>query len=190
MTVLSDGYVRLPSMSTRGPIIRGISPLVTDEALAVQLSARGSVRVPAHFASRADAWEVALHVATRAYGLRAATAVAPALEVVGEFNLPPDHADQRDFQALHHDFGVPRLGADPVAVALYTALYLDPERTSSEAATRIVPLRQLLQQREWPARAVITDRLRSSTRDDSPVEGILARIVESVDLATDLPPQG
>jgi hypothetical protein len=94
---------------------------------------------------------------------------------------------QRDFQALHIDFGLPRLSAHAVDVALYTALFIDADKPSSGAATRIVPLGRLLQQRTWPVRSVITERLRDTSLDNAPVEGILARIVAAIDQTFDLP---
>jgi hypothetical protein len=111
------------------------------------------------------------------------------LEAVGEFSLPPEGTGQRDFQALHIDFGFPRLTADTVDLALYTALYIDSDRTGSGTATRLVPLRRLTRQRTWPASPVITDRVCGSGDDDSATEGIFARIVEAVDGTWDLPPK-
>jgi len=94
---------------------------------------------------------------------------------------------QRDFQALHIDYGVPRLAGPPVAVARFTALYLDGQRPGSGTATRVVPLRPLLGQRRWPARAVLAGRLCADAGDGTLVEGILARIIEAADQGRDLP---
>jgi hypothetical protein len=156
------------------------------DALAEQLTIQGAVRIPAHFVSRSAAWKMALRLVSRARSLTDG-GNAPALEVVGEFNLPPEDVDQRDFQALHIDFGLPRLSAHAVDVALYTALFIDADKPSSGAATRIVPLGRLLQQRTWPVRSVITERLRDTSLDNAPVEGILARIVAAIDQTFDLP---
>jgi hypothetical protein len=172
--------VSIPSSDCRDAS-RGIAL----DALAEQLTIQGAVRIPAQFVSRSTAWKTALCLASRARSLTSESALA--LGVVGEFNLPPEDVDQRDFQALHIDFGLPRLSANAVAVALYTALYIDADQPSSGAATRIVPLSRLLQQRTWPVRSVITERLRDTSVDDSPVEGILARIVAAIDLTRDLP---
>jgi hypothetical protein len=161
------------------------SSQIAIDVLAEQLSIQGVVRIRGPFVSRSIAWRTALHVVTRAHSL--ASQNPPALQVVGEFNLPPADADQRDFQALHIDFGMPRLSANTVAVSFYTALYLAADQPNSGAATRIVPLRRLFGLRKWPAHSVISERLRNTSADDSPVEGILARIIESVDQTLDLP---
>jgi hypothetical protein len=111
----------------------------------------------------------------------------PELEVVGEFTVPPRGTVQREFQALHIDFGLPRLGVQPVAVARFTALHRAADQLGSDTATRVVPLSRLLGQRTWPARAALTERLRCSSAGDDPVEGVLARVVEAVDQSIDLP---
>ncbi|HWB65740.1 MAG TPA: hypothetical protein VG708_02800 [Mycobacteriales bacterium] len=157
------------------------------EALALHLARKGFVHLPERFASRADAWARATSVAMHARAYRRGAGASRPLEVVGEFNLPAAGVDQRDYQALHMDFGVPRLTAQTVDIALYTGLYIDQDREGSGASTRLVPLDELAKQRAWPGASVVADRIRSAAHDNSPSEGILARIVECVDLSWDLP---
>jgi hypothetical protein len=163
-----------------------------DEAtagLAAALIERGFARVPGRWPDTPAAWHTAVAIAAAARDRDPLCAGLPPLAVVGEFTVPPQGVAQRDFQALHIDYGVPKLGGPPVAVSRFTALYLDPGRAGSGSATRIVPLRPLLGQRPWPARATISARLCRGAGDDSLVEGILARIVESADQSQDLPAQ-
>jgi hypothetical protein len=161
-----------------------------DEATAVLASVlieRGFTRVPGCWPDSSAAWQTALRIAACARDRDPLCSGLPALEVVGEFTVPPQGVVQRDFQALHIDYGVPKLGGPPVAATRFTALYLDPRAARSGSATRIVPLRLLLGQRSWPARAVISERLCRDAGDDCLVEGILARIIESADQSRDLP---
>jgi hypothetical protein len=72
-------------------------------------------------------------------------------------------------------------------VSRYTALYVDADRMTSGAATRIVPLQRLLSQRSWPPASVLSGRLCQDASDATLVEGIFARIVEAVDQSGDLP---
>src|ERR1700729_1196286 len=149
--------------------------------LAATLIERGLARVPGRWPDTPAAWQPAVAVAACARDRDPLCAGLPALEVVGEFTVPPQGVVQRDFQALHIDYGLPKLGGPPVAVSRFTALYLDPRQAGSGSATRIVPLRPLLGQRSWPARTVIAERMCRDAGDDSLVEGILARIIESAD---------
>jgi hypothetical protein len=161
-----------------------------DEALAMAataLAGHGVVRVPGRWPDRAAAWRTAVRVTACAGGLDLWSAELSGLEVVGEFTLPPPGVVQRDFQALHIDYGVPKLAGPPVAVSRFTALYLDPHQAGSGAATRIVSLGPLLGQRSWPPRQVLAGRLGQGTTTGSLVEGILARIIEAVDHCRDLP---
>jgi hypothetical protein len=165
-------------------------PPTEGEALAASAAAlaeRGVARVPGRWPDQAAAWRTALRITERARGLDRLCAGLPGLEVVGEFTGPPPGAVQRDFQALHFDFGLPKLAGPPVAVSRFTALYLDGHRAGSGSATRIVPLRPLLSQRPWPARAVLAERLCRDADDGALVEGILARIIEAADQSRDLP---
>jgi hypothetical protein len=155
--------------------------------VAVVLAERGVVRIPGRWPDPAAAWREALRVAVAARGLDPLCAGLPDLEVVGEFTVPPPGVVQREFQALHFDFGVPLLAGPPVALCRFTALYLDLQSAGSGAATRIVPLRPLLTQRLWPDRAVLAERLCRDAGDGAAVEGILARIVEAADGSGDLP---
>ena len=111
----------------------------------------------------------------------------PELSSVGEFIAPPRGALCRDYQALHVDFGLPILAEGPVDVARFTVLHIEMNQPGSRAVTRIVRLGPLLEQRIWPAREVIVERLRRSTNSENPVEGILGRIIEAVDQGTSLP---
>lgn len=162
-------------------------PSLTRSELADHLVSKGFVLVPQRFSSVDEAWAAALSVTTRARELT--RGASESMEVVGEFNVPPDGVEQRDFQALHIDFGLPRRGADAIDVALYTALYIHMGHESSGTATRLVPLRRLLPQRAWPAPTVIAARLRRTTGDARDVEGVMARIIECVDETQDLPAQ-
>jgi hypothetical protein len=145
-----------------------------------ELLTRGFVHLRERHASKADAWATARAV------FAAAAQEDPPLQVVGEFTLPPAGAVRRDFQTLHIDFGLPIDGREPVDVARFTALYIDPGHAPTTALTRIVPLRSLLGQRTWCSRETLSGRLRAYTRAGS-VEGILARLVEAADGSSALP---
>jgi hypothetical protein len=176
-------------VATPRPGSSGRQTSVDDQAgidVAVVLVERGVVRVPGRWPDSATAWRAALRVTAAARGLDLLCAGLPDLDVVGEFTAPPPGVVQREFQALHFDFGIPRLAA-PVAASRFTALFLDGQCVGSGAATRIVPLGRLLRQRHWPARAVLAERLCRDARDGAAVEGILARIIEAADQSSDLP---
>src|SRR5947209_7120119 len=81
----------------------GEHPKLDESDLAHRLVAQGFVLVPQHFSSPDQAWAAALSVATHARELTGGG--NDGLEVVGEFNVPPEGTEQRDFQALHVDFG-------------------------------------------------------------------------------------
>jgi hypothetical protein len=147
----------------------------------------GRLQVSGRFPTVEPAWDFALDLTSRALHLDPSYVDLPRLQVVGEFTVPPAGTVQRDFQALHLDFGLPRMGPEAVPVARFTALYREPGTATSAAATRIVPLRRLLGQRSWPQPEVVARRLSNTALDDSPVEGILARIVEAVDQTSELP---
>ena len=110
-----------------------------------------------------------------------------ALEVIGDFVLPPaDGPPSRDFQTLHFDFGVPLVPAQPADVARFTALHVPADVQASGAATRLVPLRPLLATAQWPSTDELVGRFTAyghshGARDDEAgyVEGSLARIVEA-----------
>jgi hypothetical protein len=156
------------------------------EATAATLLESGFVVVAGRWLDKSAAWDMALRIAAAACDLDPLSGL-PGFEVVGEFTVPPPGVVQRDFQALHVDYGVPRLAGPPVPVARFTALYLDCAVRGSGAATRIVPLRRLLAQRSWPARDVLVSRVCDDSIAGGPVEGILARIVEAADQSRDLP---
>jgi hypothetical protein len=154
------------------------------------LIADGAAQVAGRWPDHVAAWRAALRITSQARALDPLCAGLPALAVVGEFTLPPPGTVQRGFQALHIDYGIPRLAGPPVDIARFTALYLDPAKAGSGAATRIVPLRPLLTQRPWPAPGVIAQRLCGDAGPGRLVEGILARIIEAADHSTDLPAPG
>jgi hypothetical protein len=131
-------------------------------AAATALAGRGVARVPGRWPDPAAAWRMALRTAERACGLDPLCAGLPSLEVLGEFTLPPPGVVQRDFQALHLDYGMPKLAGPQVAISRFTALYLDGHQPGSRPMVK----------RSWlPAG----------------VEGILARIIEAADQSGDLP---
>lgn len=113
------------------------------------------------------------------------------LEIVGEFTIPPVGALRRDFQTLHIDFGLRLEECEAVDVARFTALYADSRHPPTTAFTRVVPLRALLGQRQWPSRCALVARLRgygdAGHARSSYVEGILARLVEAADDCSALP---
>jgi hypothetical protein len=156
------------------------------DVLAAELVRRGVVRVPGRYEAPADAWSAAMQIAAQAGRLDSVIDLQE-LAVVGEFTVPPRGVVQRDFQALHIDFGLPRVGADAVAVTRFTALHCAADLVASGAATRMVSLAGLLGQRSWPAPDVLIDRLRAKSADDEAVEGVLARVVEALDQTRDLP---
>jgi hypothetical protein len=161
-----------------------------DEALAAigtALVERGVAHVPGRWPDRVAAWRMALQITECARRLDPLSAELPGYQVVGEFTVPPPGVVQREFQALHIDYGVPKLAGPPVPVTRFTALYLDNRLAGSGSATRIVPLRPLFRQRSWPPREVLAERLCHDTGDGAMVEGILARIVEAADQSNDLP---
>ena len=114
---------------------------------------------------------------------------AQALEVVGEFVVPPsDGPASRAFQTLHFDFGLPLHPTAPRDIALYTALHVPPDRGASTALTRLVDLVALLGQRRWPSPTELVRRFRSygtshGTADMAAgyTEGSLARVIEAAD---------
>jgi hypothetical protein len=162
--------------------------MTVPDAIAATLLERGVARVPGCWPDQAAAWPVALQVMEHARDLDPLCAGLPALEVVGEFTAPPPGTVQRDFQALHIDYGVPLLAAASVAVSRFTALYLDAHQAGSGSATRIAGLRSLLGQRGWAPREVLAERLCSDAAADGVlVEGIFGRIIEAADQSADLP---
>jgi hypothetical protein len=181
------GCGRVTGVSTREVLLGHVQPPDVSAVLAAALVERGVVLVPGRWPDRAAAWRSAHDIVGRARDLDPLSAGLPDFEVVGEFTVPPPGVVQRDFQALHFDFGLPTLSRSPVAVSRFTALYLHGRLPGSGAATRIVPLRALLSQRSWPPRKVLADRVRQDSGDGRAVEGILARIVEAADESQDLP---
>lgn len=148
-------------------------------------------------ASKEAAWSSALAVFREAARADAIGAGIAPLTVVGAFTLPPPGARRRVYQALHIDFGLPVVPGRQTDVARYTALYVDQARRRPLAATRIVPLRELLAQRAWADADVLVERLRTyalagdgAGSVPGQVEGILARLVEAADESPTLPRPG
>jgi hypothetical protein len=169
-----------------------VSPSLADPpACAQRLLGRGFAYSHARHADRAAAWEFALEAFAAAARSDPLGSDMPPLEIVGEFVVPPVGALRRDFQALHIDFGLPVEGREPLDVARFTALYVDPRHAPTTALTRVVPLRSLLAQRAWPERRRLLANLRRYGAADragaSYVEGILARLVEAADDRSALP---
>jgi hypothetical protein len=154
-----------------------------------ELLERGFAHFRAGPADKLTAWAVARDVFAAA--AQAAPGAPSSLETVGEFTVPPAGTLQRDFQALHIDFGLPIDGCQAVDVARFTALYVDSRHAPTTAVTRVVPLRALLGQRQWPSRRALLERLRSygaaGHARSGYVEGILARLVEAADGCSALP---
>jgi hypothetical protein len=139
------------------------------------------------FPTATDAWSYALRLAEVAADVQEWCRGFPELEVVGEFRLPPPGVVQRDFQALHIDFGLPTV-ATGTPIARFTALYREPDQAGSGVATRLVPLRRLQRARAWQPVGPVLDRVALAWPSTS-VEGILARIIEAIDQSADLPEQ-
>jgi len=159
---------------------------------AVELLDCGFVHLREQCASKSAAWTTAREVFADARRPDAIGADMPPLEDVGEFTVPPADALRRDFQTLHIDFGLPIEAEEPLDIARFTALYVDPRHPPTTALTRVVPLRPLLQQRAWSPRSTLLTNLRRYGRP-APVgagyvEGILARLVEAADNCAALPP--
>ena len=158
-----------------------------------ELLERGFAYFRAGPPDKRTAWAVAREVFAAA-AQRAGALDLPPLETVGEFSVPPAGALRRDFQALHIDFGLPIDGCEGVDVARFTALYVESRHPPTTAFTRVVPLRALLGQREWPSRRTLLGRLRSygagGYAGSGYVEGILARLVEAADGCSALPSTG
>lgn len=162
-----------------------------DAALAArQLLGDGFVHLSGGCESRERAWKAARDVFAAAAADDAIGAQMPALEVVGEFRLPPPGARRRAFQALHIDFGLPVSFCRPVDVSRFTALYIDQRRASAHAVTRLVALGALFAQRVWPDIETLMDRLSRCGEASNDVEGILGRLVEAADDSRSLPSSG
>jgi Taurine catabolism dioxygenase TauD, TfdA family len=159
---------------------------------ALELLDRGFVHLREQCASKSAAWTIAREVFAAASRPDAIGSDMPPLEDVGEFTVPPADALRRDFQTLHMDFGLPIEAGEPLDIARFTALYINPRHPPTTALTRVVPLGALLQQRAWSPRSTLLANLRRYGRT-APVgagyvEGILARLVEAADNCSVLPP--
>jgi hypothetical protein len=151
------------------------------------LTRDGYVHLQVPWPEWTEARRDALRITSRAGALDPIGQGLPELNVVGEFTAPPPASVRRPYQPLHIDFGLPLAPRTPVDIVRFTVLHIDGSQKSSGAATRVVDLGALLSQRDWPAREVIAKRLRASADSERPVEGILGRIIESVDEGTSLP---
>lgn len=146
-----------------------------------RLERLGFVHIGGPFASIAGAWDAAESL------INAATASDTALEVLGEFVIPPvSGPPSRDFQTLHHDFGLPLAPAAPADTARFTALHVTAAAPASNALTRLVPLRPLLAGYAWPDRDELVRRFKhygdthgAWENTAGYIEGSLARIVEA-----------
>jgi hypothetical protein len=161
---------------------------------ATDLLARGFVHLRTPPRYRESAWSCASAIFREVARSDRIGANMPALQVVGEFALPPHGAVRREFQVLHIDFGLPLAGDARTAVARYTALHIDPDRSPTTALTRVVPLAGLLGQRSWGDHKLLAARLRSyafaAAGGDAAsgyVEGILGRLIEAADGTPALP---
>ncbi len=147
------------------------------------LRADGFVRIGEGFRTADQAFEVARSLVEARCGEEN---LGP-LSIIGDFVLPArDGGDTRNFQTLHFDFGLPLDPRVDQDVARYTALYVIDGAVAVSAATRLVPLNALLEQRAWPPHEELLTRLLAYGRthgawDDSRgyVEGSLARVVEA-----------
>lgn len=141
----------------------------------------GVVRIVGPFVRLDQAWSEARAV------VDAATDGDAPLAVIGDFVIPPTHGPaSRNFQTLHFDFGLPLVPVVQADVAHFTALHIRAEARSSEAVTRLVPLRPLLATSSWPDLGELVRRFTAYGRshgasDDGAgyAEGSLARLVEA-----------
>lgn len=158
------------------------APLVGD-----RLASQGFVLLPGPFVTAESALDAAWGACRRAARSSASARDWPALELVGEFVVPPrGERASRDFQALHFDFGLPLDPRQPQDAALYTALHIAADRGPVDAQTRLIRLGDLLRRRRWASREELVRRFRrygaSHGAWDPQIgytEGILARLVEA-----------
>jgi hypothetical protein len=151
----------------------------------------GFVWMRSAFATAAEAFTVSQELIEECAG----SSSDEALSAIGDFILaPPDGEATRDFQTLHFDFGVPVSPLRDQDVARYTALFVPRSSVGVTAATRLVPLEALLDQRPWPDRATVLHNLTvygetHGAWDDADgyYEGSLARVVEGALGAPRLP---
>lgn len=156
----------------------------------LQLRRRGFAWVRGDISDPGGAFELARALISE----RSAAVDATTPVLLGDFVVPPvDAHESRDFQTLHFDFGLPLEPKVEHDVGRYTALHIPSGFEQVSALTRLVPLRPLLNQREWPSCWEVLGRLISYGRthgawdDDGYIEGSLARIVEAVDGTPALP---
>ncbi len=169
---------------------------VDQQAAAAELLGTGFVQLTLPQDSKDLAWSCAREIFQEAAREDAIGAGMPPLSTVGQFTIPPPGAQQRDFQPLHMDFGLPVVPNGAVDVARFTALCVDRDPAPTTALTRIVPLRRLLRQRPWVAPDLLLERLRrygeANAGDGAEpgaacAEGIFARLVEAADDSPTLP---
>ena len=166
--LISTPYLGLRSASIVGSVGDGVRPPRTlsttirhnpcMDAECAALRSIGSVTIDDGFRTADDAF---------AYATAIVEAVSREdldgpLSIVGDFVLPPvDGPSTRDFQTLHFDFGLPLDPKVDQDIARYTALYVPAGRLDVSAVTRLVPLRELLEQRTWPAGVELLREARS-----------------------------
>ena len=161
------------------------------DACSSALRESGYVWIPSAFDSAAAAFDRARDLIEEC----AASNGLEGLSVVGDFVLPPpDGTTTRDFQTLHFDFGVPLRAVRDQDVALYTALFIPRSAAGVAAFTRLVPLDELLGQRDWPdpqtllANLIAYGESHGAWDDaDGYAEGSLARVLEGAAGAARLP---
>ena len=157
--------------------MRSTSPSTGSSAL----KRLGFIHLAGPFLRPGDAWATA-----RTLVDGAAASEVP-LEVIGDFVVPPpDGPPSRDFQTLHLDFGLPLRPTVPADVARFTALHVPVGAPSSDAVTRLVPLRSLLSASSWPDHGELVRRFAAYGHshggwddDAGYLEGSLARIIEA-----------
>jgi hypothetical protein len=151
----------------------------------------GWVHLDASLRRKHLAWCLARAICENATRSDAIGSGLPALQIIGQFTVPPPGVQRRDFQALHLDFGLPIASSARTDVARFTALHIQATHAPTTAVTRIVPLEPLLRQRQWDAPERLVERLNAYARGACiEVEGILARLIEAADGTPALPVPG
>jgi hypothetical protein len=150
------------------------------------LARAGFTLIERQAASSSAAHATALPICREAAGLDPWPNPSPPLQVVGEFVIPADSAQARDFQVFHFDFGLPLDPREPRDLAHYTVLFVLDDSARPQAVTRLVNLRLLLAQRPWPDEEELARRFAEYGRSHGAwnsssgySEGILGRLVEA-----------
>jgi hypothetical protein len=156
-------------------------------SLTGRLTKSGFVVLPDRYAEPEMAWWAADRVIQAAAADDELCRELGPVMTVADYTMPPAGSDQRGFQVLHIDFGVPLGLAKHVDVARYTVLHVSAAAVGSGAATRIVSLSALGAARSWPTPRELAARLRRREGDPDVTEGVLARLVEAADESAELP---